>query len=58
LTPEQEEAIRIFVALLIVFGLIWFSLRVDGWRIRRMIREEVKLQIQNQKVKKKLESLE
>ena len=53
LTPEQEEIIRIFVALLIVFGLIWFSLRVDDWRIRRMIRNEVKAQIQKQKVKKK-----
>jgi hypothetical protein len=45
LTPEQDELIRIFVALLIVFGLIWFSLRVDGWRMRRMIREEVKREI-------------
>ena len=45
MTPEEDELIRIFVALLIVFGLIWLSLRVDSWRMRRMIREEVKREI-------------
>ena len=48
MTPE-EELIRIFAGLAIAVALIWFSLRVDGWRIRRMIREEVKKEIQSQK---------
>jgi flagellar biosynthesis protein FlhB len=47
LTPEEYEAICIFAALLIVFALIWFSLRIDSWHMRRMIREEVKREIQN-----------
>jgi len=45
----EEEATRIFAGVILAFALIWFSLRVDSWRIRRMIREEVKLQIQKQK---------
>jgi flagellar biosynthesis protein FlhB len=49
LTPEEYEAICIFAGLAIALALIWFSLRIDSWRMRRMIREEVKREIQNQK---------